>query len=98
MAVIDARGIELLEPVEHLLAGSHEALPALVGLIPAAAADVARIRVHRAVEEIHAGDPHHHGGMVAVMAHPHGGALQGTLPVLLPDELVARDSSCTCRC
>ena len=29
-------------------------------------------------------------GMVAVVAHPHGGPLQGPLPVLLPDELIAR--------
>ena len=90
MAVIDPGGVELLEPVEDLLAGSHEPLPALVGLIPAAAADVARIGVDRAVEEIHAGDPHHRGGMVAVVAHPHGSPLQGALSVLLPSEPIAR--------
>ena len=90
VAVIDPGGVELLEPVEHLLAGGHQALPALVALTPAAAAQVARIRVHRAVEEIEAGDPHDHRRMIAVVAHPHGGAVEGALPVLLPDQPPSR--------
>ncbi len=85
MTVIDSGRVKLFEPSEHLFAEHHEPLPALVALSPVAAAHVPWIRIDRVVEIIEASDPHDDGRMVAVMAHPHRGTVEGTLLVLFPD-------------
>src|SRR5262249_15779639 len=90
MAVIGPRRIQLLQPVEHFLSGGNVALPPLVTLAPAAPANEPWIRVLRAVEEIISSDPHDHRRMIAIMAHPNGSPLHGSLAALLPGNLAPR--------